>query len=91
MPTNVVKTPAQEAAWNKAKAQVKKEYPNIPEGSSKFYALVMHIFENMSGYTPRFGHPKTEAERRATHKAKYGNTKLPPRGTGRFLVNSKLI
>jgi len=31
---------------------------------------------------PRRGRPKTEAERRATHKALYGNTKLPSRGTG---------
>jgi len=30
----------------------------------------------------RMGHPKTEAERRATHKARFGTTKLPPRGTG---------
>ena len=30
----------------------------------------------------RWGEPKSEAERRATHKAKYGTEKLPPRGTG---------
>ena len=30
----------------------------------------------------RFGRPKTDAERRATHKARFGTTKLPPRGTG---------
>ena len=29
-----------------------------------------------------YGHPKTEAQRRATHKALFGNTKLPKRGTG---------
>jgi len=29
---------------------------------------------------PRRGRPKTDAERRATHKAVYGNTKLPERG-----------
>ena len=28
------------------------------------------------------GRPKTEEERRKTHKAIYGNTKLPLRGTG---------
>ena len=31
---------------------------------------------------PRRGRPKTDAERRATHKSLYGNKKLPPRGTG---------
>lgn len=31
---------------------------------------------------PRQGKPKTEAERKATHKKMYGNTKLPKRGTG---------
>lgn len=30
-----------------------------------------------------FGKPKTQAERRATHKRIFGTTKLPPRGTGR--------
>lgn len=27
------------------------------------------------------GRPKTNAERMATHKARFGNTNLPPRGT----------
>jgi len=30
----------------------------------------------------KFGKPRTEAERKARHKKLYGNTKLPPRGTG---------
>jgi len=30
----------------------------------------------------RRGKPKTEAERRATHRALYGTNKLPPRGFG---------
>lgn len=33
----------------------------------------------------RYGRPKTTAQRRATHKARFGTTKLPPRGTGRRL------
>ena len=32
--------------------------------------------------TRRGGHPKTNAQRRATHQRKYGTSKLPPRGTG---------
>lgn len=31
---------------------------------------------------PRKGRPKTEEERKATHRARFGNTELPPRGTG---------
>jgi len=32
----------------------------------------------------RKGKPKTQAQRRASHTAKYGaKSKLPPRGTGR--------
>lgn len=30
----------------------------------------------------RLGKPRTNAERRKRHKAKYGTSKLPPRGTG---------
>lgn len=31
---------------------------------------------------PRYAHPKTTAERLATHKTLYGETELPPRGSG---------
>jgi hypothetical protein len=34
------------------------------------------------GGAPRMGHPKSNAERRTTHKARFGTSKLPPRGTG---------
>lgn len=30
----------------------------------------------------RFGHPRTDEERRKRHKKLYGNSKLPSRGTG---------
>jgi hypothetical protein len=30
----------------------------------------------------RFGNPKTEKERKATHFKKFGTKKLPPRGSG---------
>ena len=30
----------------------------------------------------RAGHPRTDAERRERHKARFGSSKLPPRGTG---------
>lgn len=35
-----------------------------------------------AGGAPRLGQPKTEAERMATHAARYGEDNLPPRGTG---------
>lgn len=35
-----------------------------------------------TGGSPRFGVPKTEAERLATHEARYGTEELPTRGTG---------
>jgi len=34
------------------------------------------------GGAPRKGRPKTEEERLATHKARFGTSELPPRGTG---------
>lgn len=30
----------------------------------------------------KFGHPRTDAERKARHQSIYGNSDLPPRGTG---------
>lgn len=44
----------------------------------------MQNLKRSSGFLKRnYGRPKTDAERRATHKRLYGgNTKLPPRGTG---------
>lgn len=30
----------------------------------------------------RYGNPKTDEERRKRHKALYGTSELPPRGTG---------
>jgi hypothetical protein len=37
----------------------------------------------MSAGRPRYGKPRTEEERKKRHKKLYGDTKLPPRGTGR--------
>jgi len=36
------------------------------------------------GGSPRRGVPKTEAERLASHRARYGESSLPPRGTGLY-------
>lgn len=38
----------------------------------------------MSYDYPKYGHPRTEAQRRARHKKKYGkDAKVPKRGTGK--------
>jgi hypothetical protein len=47
MPSNVVKTPEDEAHWSKAKDQVRREYSDVGEGSDRFYALTMEIFRRM--------------------------------------------
>ena len=49
MPNNVVKTPRDEHLWSKSKSIAKKEYPSVPEGSSKFFQLVMGIYKKMDG------------------------------------------
>jgi len=38
--------------------------------------------ERLIGLMRRKGKPRTNAERRKRHKALYGTSKLPPRGTG---------
>ncbi len=50
MPVNVVHNERQEAAWERAKAQVRKQYPDVEEGSDRFYALTMSIYKNIAHY-----------------------------------------
>lgn len=38
-----------EAKWAAAKEQVKKEYPDIEESNDRFYKLVTHIYQSMTG------------------------------------------
>lgn len=38
-----------EEYWDKAKEIVKKQYPEIPEDSSRFFSLVMGIVKKMVG------------------------------------------
>ena len=46
MPANIVK-PGEEAAWERAKRAVRKQYPNISEDNPRFYKLTTTIFNNM--------------------------------------------
>jgi len=51
MPANVVTNAREERLWSEAKAQVKKEYPDVSEGDERFYKLVMGIFKRMRDRT----------------------------------------
>ena len=42
-----------EQHWDEAKAKVRQQYPDIPEKSDRFYALVMAIWKKMTGYKPK--------------------------------------
>jgi len=48
MPVNVVKTPEEEQAWERAKEIARAEYPDT-EGE-RFYRIVMGIYKKMVHY-----------------------------------------
>lgn len=48
MPVNVVKTPEEEEAWERAKEIARAEYPDA-EGE-RFYRIVMGIYKRMVHY-----------------------------------------
>jgi hypothetical protein len=50
MPVNVVKTPEDEIAWERAKARAREEYPDA--SGERFYRIVMAIYKKMTHYTP---------------------------------------
>jgi len=49
---------------------------------SKIEEARKHSRKTAKNKVRRLGKPKTDDERRATHRARYGTSKLPPRGTG---------
>ena len=55
MPVNLVRTPEDEVAWERAKAAARKQYPYVT--GPRFYRIVMSIFKKMThretGATPR--------------------------------------
>ena len=51
MPVNVVKTPAEEIAWERAKARAREQYPQAT--GERFYRIVMAIYKKMVHYQPR--------------------------------------
>ncbi len=51
MPVNVVRTPDEEIAWERAKARAREEYPDAT--GERFYRIVMAIYKKMVHYEPR--------------------------------------
>jgi len=49
MPKGVVETPREVALWAKAKAAAREQYPDVKEGSKRFWKIVMGIFKKMQG------------------------------------------
>src|ERR1700675_331764 len=50
MPVNVVRTLADEIAWERAKARAREEYPDAT--GERFYRIVMAIYKKMAHYQP---------------------------------------
>jgi len=51
-----------EKQWQKAKAQVRKEHPDLSEKDKKFWKICMTIYKNMVGKSRDMGEPKSELE-----------------------------
>ena len=51
MPVNVVRTPDEEIAWERAKARAREEYPDAT--GERFYRIVMAIYKKMAHYEPQ--------------------------------------
>jgi hypothetical protein len=50
-PVSVVRTAAEEEAWERAKLAARRQYPDA--SGERFYRIVMHIYKKMTGYQPR--------------------------------------
>lgn len=52
MPVNVVRTPEEEIAWERAKERAREEYPDVT--GARLYRIVMAIYKKMAHYQPHF-------------------------------------
>ena len=50
MPVNVVRTPEEEIAWERAKARAREQYPDAT--GERFYRIVMAIYKKLAHYQP---------------------------------------
>lgn len=51
MPVSVVRSPEAEAAWERAKAAARRQYPEAT--GARFYRITMAIYKKMTGYRPK--------------------------------------
>jgi hypothetical protein len=49
-PLNVVRTPEEEIAWERAKQITRKQYPRVT--GDRFYRIVMGIYKKIAHYEP---------------------------------------
>ena len=63
MPVNVVRTPEEEIAWERAKARAREQYPEAT--GERFYRIVMAIYKKMAHYQP---HSSAAADRASAAK-----------------------
>lgn len=49
MPAGIVVTKRDEELWRKAKSLARKEYPNVKEGTRRWYKIVMGIYKQSKG------------------------------------------
>jgi hypothetical protein len=80
MPASV-KTARDEAAWSRAKATIKKEYPEIDEDSDRFWALTQHVYGNMKAvdWNSDAMDLIDQDDDAALHKTLVGRASRPPR------------
>jgi hypothetical protein len=50
MPANVVRTPEEDFAWERAKARAREQDPDASD--NRFYRIVMAIYKKMAHYQP---------------------------------------
>jgi hypothetical protein len=50
-PVSVVRSAADEEAWERAKLAARRQYPDVV--GDRFYRIVMHIYKTITGYQPR--------------------------------------
>lgn len=51
MPVNVVRTPEQEIAWERAKTRAREQYPEAT--GERFYRIAMAIYKKIAHYQPQ--------------------------------------
>ena len=54
----------------------------VRSGHLQKQAVAASLSQARASGARRYGRPRTNAERRKRHKARFGSSKLPPRGTG---------